>query len=258
LNSRRPRPLGALMLAGLLVIALGPPTAEGAVRQSVDFTAKYQRSAKGKSRGALTLRTVLNVSDDTGAKPPALTNTTLRFPKGAVVNARYFKRCSRTALAQSGPKACPASSKIGTGRARGDARPIVANVDAKVTLFNGEPVGGNPTILIYAVPDLSSPLTIQGILRTQPRGPYGYVLDVDIPPIPTLPGQPNASVVFFDATTLDRTVRRRGRTIHYIDGPVLCTGTFFMLDGSFSYEGGITNTVLERFTLSGGPRCPPA
>jgi hypothetical protein len=77
-----------------------------------------------------------------------------------------------------------------------------------------------------------------------------------VPPIPTLPGQPNASVSFFDATTLDKTVKRRGRTIHYIQGPVICDGTFFLLDGSFSYDGGLTNTVLERFTLRGGPRCP--
>ena len=87
-----------------------------------------------------------------------------------------------------------------------------------------------------------------GELKRQRSGPYGYVLDVDVPTIPTLPGQPNASVTFFDATTLDRTVRRKGRKIHYIEGPMVCDGTFFLLDGLFSYEGGITNTVYERFT----------
>jgi hypothetical protein len=79
---------------------------------------------------------------------------------------------------------------------------------------------------------------------------------VDVPPFRTIDGQPNASVVFFDATTLDRTVRRRGRKIHYIEGPVLCDGTFFLLDGALTYEGGLTHTVYERFKLSGGPRCP--
>jgi hypothetical protein len=52
------------------------------------------------------------------------------------------------------------------------------------------------------------------------------------------------------------TVRRRGRTIHYIDSPVLCDGTFFMLDGQFTYQGNTKVDVLERFTLRGGPRCP--
>jgi hypothetical protein len=123
-------------------------------------------------------------------------------------------------------------------------------------MFNGQPANGNPTILIYAVPDISSPLTIQAQLKRQRGGLYGYVLEADVPTIPTLPNQPNASVTFFDATTLDRTVRRNGRTIHYIEGPIVCDGTYLLLDGLFSYEGGITHTVYERFTIKGGPRCP--
>lgn len=244
--------------AGLAVAACVAivPSAQADVTESVEFTAKVVRADKRKARGGYTLRTKLNIADTTGAKPPPLTNTTLRFPRGAIVNARYFKKCSASALERSGPSACPSGSKIGTGKATGDARPIVAAVDAKVTLFNGEPLNGNPTILIYAVPEISSPLTIRGELKRQRGGRYGYVLDVDVPPIPTLPGQANASVTFFDATTLDKTVKRRGRRIHYIEGPVLCTGTFFLLDGSFAYEGGIIHTVYEKFTLSGGPRCP--
>ena len=241
----------AAALAALLAVP-----AEGAVVQSVDFTAKVAKRDKHKKRGGLTLRTTLRISDDTGAKPPPLTNTTLRFPKGSVVNARYFKKCSRSALERGGPKACPAASKIGAGTSRADARPIIANVNAKITMYNGKPIGGNPTILIYAVPDISAPLVIQGVLKYQRRGPYGYVLDVPVPPIPTLPGQPNASVAFFDTTTIDRVVRRKRRRIHYIEGPVVCNGTFLLLDGAFSYEGGLVNTVYERFTVKGGPRCP--
>jgi hypothetical protein len=211
---------------------------------------------KQKRFGGLTVRTTFNVRDDTGVKPVPLTKTTLRFPKGAKVNARYFKKCSRSALEARGPAGCPAASKIGSGSAIGDARPIIADVQTKITLYNGQPSGGNPTILIYAVPDISSPLTIQAVLKRQRGGQYGYVLEADVPTIPTLPGQPNASVTFFDATTLDRTIRRKGRKIHYIEGPIICDGTYLLLDGLFTYEGGLTHTVYEQFTLRGGPRCP--
>jgi hypothetical protein len=244
------------VVLAVVLAAVCTAVAHGAVVQSVDFSVKVVKGEKKKRQGGLTLRTTLNVKDDTGAKPPPLTNTTLRFPRGAVVNARYFKKCSRTALETRGPKGCPAASKIGKGTSRADARPIIGNVNAKITMYNGKPVGGSPTILIYAVPDISSPITIQGVLKYQRSGPYGYVLDVPVPPIPTLPGQPNASVTFFDATTIDRTVRRKGRKIHYIEGPIVCNGTFLLLDGAFSYEGGLTNTVYERFTIKGGPRCP--
>jgi hypothetical protein len=247
--------LGGVLLAAAASLA-SATVAQAAVTESVEFTASVVKADKNKERGGYTLRTVLRIGDDSGAKPPPLTNTTLRFPRGSAVNARFFRTCARSDLEQKGPSGCPKASKIGTGTATGDARPIVAAVDAKITMFNGRPVNGNPTILIYAQPEISSPLTIQGELKRQRRGPYGYVLDVDVPPIPTLPGQPNASVAFFDATTLDRTVRRRGRRIHYIEAPILCEGTFFLLDGAFSYEGGITHTVYERFTLRGGPRCP--
>jgi hypothetical protein len=247
----------AVAIAIAVAVALvGAAVAGAAVSESVDFTAKYVRKDKDKKFGGLTLRTSFRITDSSGGKPPALTNTTLRFPKGSVVYAKYFKRCSPAKLEADGVKGCPSASKIGAGTAQGDARPIVADlIDAKITLFNGTPRNGNATIVIYAVPELSSPLTIVADLKRQRGGNYGYVLDADVPPIPTLPGQPNASVSFFDATTIDRTVRRRGRTIHYIEAPVLCSGTYFLLDGSFSYEGGITNTVYERFSLRGGPRC---
>ena len=252
MRARAPRAF--VLLAALVAISVA--VANAAVTESVEFTVKVVRADKKKRFGGLTLRTVLNVRDDTGAKPPPLTNTTFRFPKGAVVNARFFKKCARTALEQRGPSACPAASKIGRGNAIGDARPIIGDVKTKISLYNGRPANGNPTILIYAVPEISSPLTIQGQLKRQRSGPYGYILDVDIPPIPTLPGQANASVSFFDAKTLDKSIKRKGRRLHYIEGPVVCDGTYLLLEGTFSYEGGITHTVYEKFTIRGGPRCP--
>jgi hypothetical protein len=247
----------ATVVAGTLGLT-GIATAQAAPTETLDFGVKVVRADRKKRFGALTVRTAFRITDTSGSRPPALTNTTLRFPKGAVINARYFKRCSPNRLTTSGVKGCPSASIIGKGKAQGDARPIVNDpIDAKITMFNGQPRNGNPTIVIYAVPEISSPIVIVGEFKRQPRGSnYGYVLSVDVPPIPTLPGQPNASVSFFDATTLDKTVRRKGRKIHYIQGPIVCDGTFFLLDGSFSYDGGITNTVLERFTLRGGPRCP--
>jgi hypothetical protein len=249
---RRTLVIGLMAVGALFTLAA---VALATVTQSVDFKVKVVKKDRHKSHGGLTLRTTFRVADDTGAKPPPLTNTTLRFPKGAALNAKYFKKCSVTVLQSKGPSGCPKASLIGKGTATGDARPIIADVKAKITLFNGRSASGDPSIIVYAEPEISAPFAVQGSIKRQKSGPYGYVLSVDVPPIPTLPGQPNASVVFFDATTLDKTVKRKGRLIHYIEGPILCDGTYFLLDGTFTYEGGITNTVYERFTLDGGPRC---
>jgi hypothetical protein len=239
--------------AGALLIV---PTATAVTTQSVEFHGKYSKRDRHKARGGLSLRTTFSITDPSAPAPLQLSRTTLRFPKGAVVNGRYFPKCKFKAILARGPRACPKGSKLGGGTAKGAAPPIVASVNAKVSLFNGETVGGNPSLIIYSLPDLGPVLTMSGVLKPDRGGNYGYQLNIDIPPIKTLPSAPDASVTFFDATVRDATVKRRGRTIHYIDAPVLCNGTYFLLDGAFSYAGGVTNDVLEQFTLTGGPRCP--
>src|SRR5688572_21399384 len=120
-----PRRASLLVASGLLAAAFVVVTvAQAAVTESVEFTVKVVKADKKKRFGGLTIRTVLRVNDDSGVKPVPLTKTTLRFPKGAKVNARFFKKCSRSALETRGPSGCPAASKIGAGSAIGDARPI--------------------------------------------------------------------------------------------------------------------------------------
>jgi hypothetical protein len=240
------------LVAALVLV----PAAAAVTTQSLEFHGKYSKRDRHKVRGGLSLRTTFSITDPSAPAPLQLSRTLLRFPKGAVVNGRYFPKCRLAVLQSKGPRGCPKGSKLGGGTARGAAPPIVASVNAKVTLFNGPTVGGNPQLIIYSLPDLGPVLVMSGVLKPDRGGNYGYQLSVDVPPIKTLPSAPDASVTFFDATVRDATVRRKHRTIHYIDSPVLCDGTYFLLDGAFTYANGQRNDVLERFTLDGGPRCP--
>jgi hypothetical protein len=238
-----------------LAAAVGWSPASAVTTQDVSFHGKYAKRDRHKARAGLSLRTTFSITDPSSPAPLQLDRTTLRFPKGAVVNGRFFPKCKFTALQSKGPRACPKGSKLGGGTAKGAAPPIVDSVAAKVTLFNGVPVGRNPTLLVYVLPDLGPVIALEGVLK-RGSGHYGYVLTVDVPPIKTLPSAPDASTTFFDTTLRNVSVKRRGRRISYIDSPVLCDGTYFLLDGAFRYRGGVTNTVLEKFTLNGGPRCP--
>jgi hypothetical protein len=240
----------------VLAMCCAAQTAVAVTTEQVSFHGKYNKRDRHKARAGLSLRTTFSIADPGAPAPLQLARTTLKFPKGAVVNGKYFPKCKLTAIEQKGPKGCPRGSRIGGGTARGTAPPIVENVAAKVSLFNGVPVGGNPTLIIYSLPDLGPVLVMSGVLKKQRSGPYGYVLDVNVPPIKTLPTAPDASVTFFDATVNNLTVKRGRRRISYIDSPVLCNGTYFLLDGSFTYRGGVVDPVFERFTLNGGPRCP--
>jgi len=253
---RRSAALGLTAVGIVLAVGLAAQTAGAVTTQEVSFHAKYNKRDRHKTRAGLSLRTTFSITDPAAPAPLQLDRTTLRFPKGAVVNGKYFPKCKLSAIQAKGPKGCPKGSRIGGGTARGTAPPIVENVAAKVTLFNGVPVGGNPTLIIYSLPDLGPVLVMSGVPKPDRSGPYGYVLNVDVPPIKTLPSAPDASVTFFDATVNNISVRRGRRKINYIDSPVLCNGTFFLLDGAFTYRGGVVNPVLEKFTLNGGPRCP--
>jgi hypothetical protein len=241
----------ALLAAGMLASG-----ASAVTTQEVSFHGKYSKRDRHKARGGLSLRTTFSITDPSAPAPLQLARTTLRFPKGSVVNGRYFPKCKFTTLQAKGPRGCPKGSKLGGGTAKGAAPPIVDSVAAKVTFFNGVPVGHDPTLLIYTLPDIGPIIALEGVLKSSRSGNYGYVMNTDIPPIKTLPSAPDASVTFFDATVNNLSVKRGRRRINYIDAPILCNGTYFLLDGAFTYRGGVTNSVLEKFTLNGGPRCP--
>ena len=158
------RPLIALALATVTAMLVTPTVAGAVTTQTLEFHGKYSKRDRHKARGGLSLRTTFSITDPSAPAPLQLSGTTLRFPKGAVVNGRYFPKCKLKAIQSRGPKACPKGSKLGGGTAKGAAPPIVDSVNAKVSLFNGETVGGNPSLIIYSLPDLGPVLVMSGAL----------------------------------------------------------------------------------------------
>src|SRR3954449_8372194 len=109
----------ALSFACLLVAAaLSAGGASAVTTQQVSFHGKYSKRDRHKARGGLSLRTTFSITDPSAPAPLQLTRTTLRFPKGAVVNGRYFPKCKLKAIQSRGPKACPKRSKLGGGTAK--------------------------------------------------------------------------------------------------------------------------------------------
>src|SRR3954452_21145007 len=129
----------------LLSVGMLASGASAVTTQEVSFHGKYSKRDRHKARGGLSLRTTFSITDPTARAPLQLDRTTLRFPKGSVVNGRYFPKCKLNAILSKGPRGCPKGSKLGGGTAKGAAPPIVASVNAKVSLFNGQTVGGYPS-----------------------------------------------------------------------------------------------------------------
>src|SRR6266542_1969660 len=107
----------------LLTTCLLPSGASAVTTQDVSFHGKYSKRDRHKTRAGISLRTTFSVTDPGAPAPLQLDRTTLRFPKGAVVNGRYFPKCKFTRLQTKGPKGCPKGSKLGAGTAKWAAPP---------------------------------------------------------------------------------------------------------------------------------------
>lgn len=71
------------------------------------------------------------------------------------------------------------------------------------------------------------------------------VLDFDVPLVPTLPGQPNATLTYFEVTTggvYKKTKKVRGKRkkvkINYLENPTKCPSAGYPWKIEFKYENG--------------------
>jgi hypothetical protein len=248
-----------IALAGVLLVAL-VVTSVALAAPTTTLVIKTTPNKASKSKKKLTpIRLGINVafSDPAAPQPPPLRKVVIRFNEGGTYNGKLFPKCKASALLAKGPSACPKGSKIGSGTATASAQPVIALVNAKLTIFNGLPKGGLPTVVLYAVPDISSPLTIEGTVAKKPStscsggaGKCDYVLTFDVPDIPTLPGQPNASVLTTNTTTSNVFIKKKKKVngkkrtvkIPLIGAPVKCTGKW-VADSSVTFADGSVATA---------------
>jgi hypothetical protein len=249
-------PIRGLAPAGLAIaalLALTTVAVAGEVGPSpsgqlhgLDWKVTPSRASTKKKPRAATFQITATHKTTTGTKPSPERRALLHLQKGYKLNYRLFKRCDKTKLERNGPSACPRGSKVGTGSAMADARPVVADpVSATITAVIGK---RKNTYLIYAVPQLGPPLILEGTYRNVPSGPYGYSLDVSIPLVTVLPGQPPATIVYFRITTGGKTTVKkktkvggkkvtRKATVSLFENPRSCKGSWqFAIE--FTYENG--------------------
>lgn len=243
----------AVALLGALVFA---SVAFGAVVTTLNVTTTPNKASTKKKLTPTRLGIDISTADPALDQPPPLRKVVIRFNKTGTFNGKLFPKCKFEKLRVRGPKACPKGSKVGLGTAQASAKPIIDLVNAKVTIFNGELRGGVPTVILYNVPDISSPVTVFGTVKkvsptscADGAGQCDYVLTFDVPEIPTLPNAPPASVLNVKTKTLNVFVKKKKRIngrkrivkIPYIGNPKVCTGKW-VADATFSFSDGQTST----------------
>jgi hypothetical protein len=206
---------GAAALAALGAVPAVAATTTGANHGTV-LTASASPSKAGtkKKPKGVKIHTLFTVKPPaSGQSGFATSRTVVHLPKGIVFNYAKFKACSVNTLNSSGPAACPAGSKVGSGTAQGVALGQTENLT--VTAFNG----GAKQLLLYV--QGSAPLqinsTIVGTLKKD-NGKYGYLLDVAIPANLQQP----LSGVYATLTKFDTTIGAKSGKANYAES-VSCT-----------------------------------
>jgi hypothetical protein len=194
----------------------------------------------------------------TGGTVPTPVNHVLAYgPAGLQVDVVGAGTCTKVALERDGPRGCPADSRIGFGGGVGLVEIASEVIKEPYTLdfFLAPKEDGHLAILVYA--DAVSPVAVElAILAKEVRGtkPYGFGVEFEIPPIPTLPGASYASVensyftVGSQHIVYYRTVHGHRRLVH-VKGlivPKTCPhgGFPFKVTISFLYSTSATDSYV--------------
>jgi hypothetical protein len=246
--------LAVAVLASLVAASL----AFAAASTTLEVKASPNKASKSKKKlRPMTLEINVSFADPTVPQPPPLKKVVIRLQRGGVYNGKLFPKCDKGRLETKGEKACPKGSLIGKGTATASAKPIVDLVNAKISVYNGPTKGGNPTVLLYSIPDISGPITVEGRVEKKAsscangQGRCDYQLVFDVPDIPTLPNAPPASVLTVKTKTLKTFVKKKKRVkgkkrtvkIPLIGAPTECKGKW-VADSTVDFANGERATAV--------------
>lgn len=238
----------------LLLLALGAAAVlvpVGAFAASETLTATP--GLTGKLGGPGVLKVTATAAVPGGAIPNPLTALVIDVPAGITYNFASAPTCPQLTVADhKGPTLpkCPAGSKIGSGTAQ-----LMANLGPGNAPFNESSIlaiyltSRSPVraeVWGYGATPVQQTIPFPGTFTPAPK-PYADKISVNIPPIPTVPGGPNASVVQL-SFSLGDTFKAKGKTVGLFDLPKKCT--------TLAYAATATFTDGAAAPITGKVKCP--
>jgi hypothetical protein len=183
------------------------------------------------------------ISTKDGSIPPVLETITIWFDKHGEVETRGLPICTPGKLAATttatARKLCPGAI-VGTGYGKAvvyfpDSRPIPAS--SPITIFNGAPKNGNPTVLAHAHLTVPAPTTFVVPIEIQRvnNGRYGFKTVAKIPPIAGGSGVP-----IYGRINIGREWTYKGERLSYANAS--CPDGRLQAKGSFHFDD---STLLQ-------------
>jgi hypothetical protein len=226
----------------LCIAQAAPAVAETAVSETT-ATIKTSFSPDRLSAKAAFTFTVHFSGGEFGAPSP-LRKAVLHLPPGLRMNIPSLRDCTRAHLQARGASGCPARSQIGSGHALADvhAGSELEREEATVWAFLGPLQNGNPTIEILGqgYTPLDERVVVTGAVLPD-QAPYGEELVMSVPSIPTIPLEPDASMVSFSLTIGG--MRFKAHNPNTVVVPSRCPAGGFPFAADFTYADGSTSAT---------------
>jgi hypothetical protein len=196
-------------------------------------------------RGSLTVTLRYGGGED--GVPMPVHRSVLRLPAGLSLDIPTLRSCSAARLRTRGPGACPAQSLLGRGYALMEVHAGSQKITEHVSMwaFLGPLSAQNlePTFEIFGqgyTPVDESKVLIGTV--TTDSSPYGEQLVLAIPPIPSLPLEPDTSIATF-SLTIGTSGHGSLRTGAQVLVPHSCPPGGFPFAGEFEYADGSTGSA---------------
>jgi hypothetical protein len=235
----------ALALALVLSVALVSQAqgAGGQIETSAIMTPLLSPDRLG-AKGDLTV-TIRYVGGEFGVPSP-VRHSVLRLPAGLSIEIPKLRICPPARLRAHGPSGCPAESEIGSGHALVEVRAgsQLITEETQLWAFLGPPQDLEPTfeILGQGRTPIDERIVLSG--RVFPaKPPYGEELVMSIPPIATLPFEPDASISSVSLTIGAKSLRPT-REANVIVVPSSCPLGGFPFAAEFTYANGSSANTL--------------
>jgi hypothetical protein len=231
----------ALVLGALLVCDVGAAAAQAQTMATLTPTLSPDRL---NARGALTL-TIGYTSGGLGVPSP-VRKVVLALPAGLGLHVPSLRSCSPGRLRDRGAGGCPSQSRLGAGHAlvesTAGSQLITENIG--LSLFIGPLQSFQPTfeMLGQGYTPLEKRIVIAGTVASG-APPYGEELVMSIPPIPTLPLEPEASLATL-ALTVGTSAHRLARGANTVVVPSSCPAGGFPFAAEFTYADGSTGKAI--------------
>ncbi len=200
---RRAFTLSALLTLTLCIVpSLGASASASAQESSTATIAPSLLPDRLNAKGALRLTVNFGEGLSSGVPLP-VRRAVLRFPVGLGIEIPHLRSCSIARLRARGPSGCSPQSELGVGHAVAEAiagsQLITENIS--LWLFLGPFHNLEPSfeILGQGITPFDERVVLTGTVVPD-NPPYGEDLVLSVPPIPTVPLEPDASMASMSLT----------------------------------------------------------